>query len=121
MPAVIHAMETVRRRKATVGETTNSGKSGSDAPCYRAVCPTALPPTCVHLTPTGSTKVPGVWGCGARKRNRKHGLPFIPKSVGQQVDSVLLHMVDELLSEPLSPNKVEQYGDRSLSPAPPVL
>ena len=32
-------METVRRRKATMGEATNSGKSGSDAPCYRAVCP----------------------------------------------------------------------------------
>ena len=48
---------------------------------------------------------------------------LILQSVDQQDSSSapLLHTIDKLPSEPLSPNKMEHYGDRSLCPAHPIL
>jgi len=41
---------------------------------------------------------------------------LILQSVDQQIDSApLLHTTDKLPSEPLSPNKMKDYGDRSLA------
>lgn len=69
----------------------------------------------------------GGWGHLSDNRDALGGTSrwtwrLILQSVDQQGDSApLLHTIDKLPSEPLSPNKVEHYGDRHLCPAHPIL